>query len=145
MVSFLCGHGTVVQVAPALLRLVQACRTTLTGALEAFLTAPEAPLPAHLARGIEAIAQALALEQPAAVTQHAASNGNERAIHQSYGESSGHTHHGGGGGGGGGGRGYHSGGGRGGGRGGGGGDGYGYQGRGGGRGAPRGGGGGRHY
>ena len=96
---------------PDTLRIIQSCRNTLTQAMEAFLNAPDVPLPAYLARGTDAIAQALSMEQPTAVanTSSYGNNGNNTTIQASQTESyggRGGNNNGGGYGGGSGGRGY---------------------------------------
>ena len=48
------------------LNLVRAARETISCTMDAFLSSPDMPLPLHLSRGTDAIAQALSLEQPAA-------------------------------------------------------------------------------
>lgn len=101
----------VLQVLPDTLRIIQACRNTLSQAMEVFLNAPDTPLPAHLARGTDAIAQALSMEQPSAVAANTSSygnnNGNNTTIQASHTESyGGRGGNNGGGYGGGGGRGY---------------------------------------
>ena len=73
--------------------------------MEAFLNAPEAPLPVHLARGTDAIAQALSMEQPTALantsSSYGSNNGNNTTIQTNYTENYGGRGGGGGGGGGG--------------------------------------------
>ena len=46
------------------LNIVRASRENISCTMDAFLSAPEMPLPLHLSRGTDAIAQALSMEQP---------------------------------------------------------------------------------
>ena len=51
------------KVSSAALALIKLCRATVSEAMEAFLSNPDTPLPLHLAKGADAIAQALKCEQ----------------------------------------------------------------------------------
>jgi ATP-dependent RNA helicase DHX36 len=49
---------------PLILALMKQCRMTIANAMDEFLSSPDMLLPPHLSKGANAVAQALALEQP---------------------------------------------------------------------------------
>ena len=62
-----------------ILNVVRTARETIALTMDAFLSSPDMPLPPHLSRGMDAIAQALAAEQPlssAAVPTQGANSGH---------------------------------------------------------------------
>ena len=65
------------------LNLIHACRVTITRAMEVFLADPESIIPDEIARAVDAIAQALSVEQPCSGTNYTVS-AMQQSAHGSY-------------------------------------------------------------
>lgn len=82
------------KMSPTVLGLMKQCRLTVADAMDAFLSSPDMLLPPHLSKGINAVAEALALEQPISrvVTgdsNNTQNNSSKNGRYQGRGEASG--------------------------------------------------------
>ena len=66
------------------LNLVKHSRETIASAMDAFLSAPDKPLPLNLSRGMDTIAQAMAFEQPITSAAQDDYKGNTRQSNSGY-------------------------------------------------------------
>jgi Helicase associated domain (HA2) len=88
------------KISSSALALIKKCRSTVSEAMEAFLCNPDTPLPQHLAKGADAIAQALKLEHPSvSIAQDRNPVRSDRSRDHQYGRSESNSGGGSGGGG----------------------------------------------